>query len=312
MHSFSRRRFLATAIISALVVACTGNKVEKRVESLSSPTLTKKPTRIVALEWVYAEDLLALGIQPVGVADISSYKQFVNVQPKLADTVVNVGTRQEPSLEAIAKLEPDLILGVELRHEMIYDTLSSIAPTLLFNPYPPPNKFNQLDEMQQTFLAIADAVNRRDAGEGVLQQMRGTFKIAADRLRSADFTGSPFILAHFVPGTPQPRLFTDNAMAVQVLTQIGLENAWQGEIDRFGFNTVGVEALPAVEQANFLYIAEEEDVQWQQFQNNPVWKGLEFIQESRIYPIGADTWVFGGPLSARVLVNNVVAALSNR
>lgn len=311
MHSFSRRRFVATAIISALVVACTGNQAGKRVESLSSPTLTKTPTRIVALEWVYVEDLLALGIQPIGVADISGYKQFVNVQLKLADTVVDVGTRQEPSLEAIAKLEPELILGVELRHEMIYDTLSSIAPTLLFNPYPPPNGPNQLDEMEQTFLAIADAVNRRDPGETVLQNMRKTFKTAEQQLRLNDLSDSSFILVHFVPGALQPRLFTDNSMAVQVLSQIGLKNAWKGEIDRFGFNTVGVEALPAVQQANFLYIAEE-DVQWQQFQNNPVWKGLEFVKESRIYPIGADIWVFGGPLSAQILVNKVVAALTKR
>lgn len=310
MYSFSRRRFVATAIISALVVACIGNQPGKRVENLSSP-ITKTPTRIVALEWVYIEDLLALGIQPVGVADIRGYKQFVNVQPKLADTVADVGTRQEPSLEAIAKLEPDLILGVELRHETIYDTLLSIAPTLLFNLYPPPNGPNQLDEMEQVFLAIADAVNRRDVGETVLQNMRETFKTAAEQLRLDGLTGSPFILAHFVPGTLQPRLFTDNSMAVQVLSQIGLENAWKGELDRFGFNTVGVEALPAVQQANFLYIAEE-DGQWQQFQNNPVWKGLEFVKESRVYSIGADTWVFGGPLSAQVLVNQVVAAMTKK
>lgn len=308
MHSFTRRRFVATAIISASVVACRGNQAGK-VESLSSPTLTKTLTRIVALEWVYVEDLLALGIQPIGVADISGYKQFVNVQPVLADSVADVGTRQEPSLEAIAQLEPDLILGVELRHELIYDTLSSIAPTLLFNPYPPPDGPNQLEEMEQTFLAISAAVNRRDPGEKVLQKMQQTFKTAEQQFRLDGFTDSPFILAHFVPGTPQPRLFTDNAMAVQALTQIGLKNAWIGKIDRFGFNTVGVEALPAVQQANFLYIAEAEDVQWQQFQNNPVWKGLEFVKDSRVYPIGSDTWLFGGPKSAQVLVNNIATAL---
>lgn len=306
MTRCSRRRFVATVIISALAVACTRNQAG--IESLSSP-IPKTPTRIVALEWVYVEDLLALGIQPIGVADIRGYKQFVNIQPALANSVVDVGTRQEPSLEAIAQLEPDLILGVELRHELIYDTLSSIAPTLLFNPYPPSDGPNQLEEMEQTFLAVADAMNRRDAGEKVLQNMHQTFKTAEQQLRSADFTGSPFLLAHFIPGTPQPRLFTDNAMAVQVLTQIGLKNAWKGEIDRFGFNTVGVEALLAVQQVNLLYVAEAEDVQWQQFQNNPVWKGLEFVKDSRVYPIGSDTWLFGGPKSAQVLVNKVVTAL---
>src|SRR5690606_28871868 len=57
------------------------------------------PQRIVALEWTYAEDLLALGIQPAGVADVAGYETWVNVEPALADSVVDVGTRQEPSLE---------------------------------------------------------------------------------------------------------------------------------------------------------------------------------------------------------------------
>lgn len=30
--------------------------------------------RVVAREWTYAEDLLALGVQPVGVADIAGYE----------------------------------------------------------------------------------------------------------------------------------------------------------------------------------------------------------------------------------------------
>lgn len=82
-------------------------------------TSNQTATRVIALEWVYAENLLALGIQPVGVADIQGYKQYVNVQPSLTESVVDVGTRQEPNLEAIAQLKPDLILGVELRHKTI-------------------------------------------------------------------------------------------------------------------------------------------------------------------------------------------------
>jgi iron complex transport system substrate-binding protein len=97
-------------------------------------------------------------------------------------------------------------------------------------------------------------------------------------------------------------------MAVQILTKIGLQNAWIGEFDRFGFNTVWVEAIPTVDKANFLYIAETKNTHFKQLQKNPVWQNLEFVQENRLYPIGEDTWVFGGPLSAQVMVENVVSA----
>ncbi len=309
MNRLTRRNFITTAVISAFAVACTRNTTE-----VKSPTaITKTPTRIVALEWVYVENLLALEIQPIGVADISGYKRFVDIEPVLAASVVDIGTRQEPNLETIAQLQPDLIIGVKLRHEPIYDNLSSIAPTLLFDPYPAPNEQSQLAEMEQTFLTIADTVNRRSTAEKVWQQMRENFKIATEQMRSLQLIGRPFILGQFPPqSSPQLRLFTANAIAVQILEQIGLKNSWQGDLDRFGFNTVWVEALTKVEQANFLYITEANNTHWQQIQTNPVWNGLEFVLENRLYLIGADTWVFGGPLSAQVLVKKVVTALTKK
>lgn len=306
MLQFSRRQFLMTALASAVVASCTQREQSQVNSRSSSPA-----GRVVALEWVYAEDLLALGIQPVGVADIRGYQTFVDVEPKLAETVVDVGTRQEPSLEAIAQLEPDLIIGTQLRHEAIYDSLSTIAPTLLFNPYPNSNSLTQLDEMQQTFRAIAERVNRQDAAETVLRQMQDTFKAASDRIRATQQNNS-FILGQFNEATPQIRLFTDDAMAVQVLNKIGLENAWKGQFDQFGFNTVGIEALPKIEQANFLYITPDKNTHFKQLQNHPVWKGLKFVQENRFYSIGADTWVFGGPKSAQILVEKVTAALTEK
>lgn len=305
MSQFSRRQFLVTALVSAAVASCTR-------QNQSHSNTSMPASRIVALEWVYVENLLALGIQPIGVADIRGYKTFVDIEPKLAESVVDMGTRQEPSLEAIAQLQPDLIIGTQLRHETIYDALSTIAPTQLFNPYPDSNTLSQFDEMQQTFRAIAQRVDRREAGETVLRQMQDTFQAASDRLRSSKQTTRSFILGQFNEATPQIRLFTDDAMAVQILNQIGLKNAWKGQIDRFGFNTVGIEAFPKIEQASFLYIAGEDNTHLKQLQKNPVWKGLKFVQEQRLYPIGAETWVFGGPKSAQLLVEKVTATLTEK
>ncbi len=306
MKKHSRRFFITTAIMSALTIACE-NKSNISPKTNQS-NISKTPSRIVALEWVYVENLLALGIQPVGIADIKGYKNFVNIKPQLSDKVVDVGSRAEPSLEAIAKLKPDLILGVEQRHQETYNLLTSIAPTFLFNPYPSAKNANQLDEMQQTFLKIAQTVNREDKGKSVLNEMQQTFDKAKKQLSDIKVSQNKFILGQLSDSGPQLRLFSDNAMAVQILNKIGLENAWKGTFDIFGFNIVWVEALPKVEDANFIYITVDNNVYWQNLQNNPVWKGLKFVQQNRIYPIEADTWVFGGPLSAQLLVEEVVRA----
>jgi len=309
MKKYSRRFFITAAMMSALTIACT-NKSNTSTQKNQS-NISKTPTRIVALEWVYVENLLALGIQPIGIADIKGYNNFVNIKPQLSDKVVDVGTRAEPSLEAIAKLKPDLILGVEQRHQETYNLLTSIAPTFLFNPYPSGKNANQLDEMQQTFLKIAKAVNQEDKGKSVLSEMQQTFEKYKKQLSNIKVSQNKFVLAQLSDSGPQLRLFSDNSMAVQILNKIGLENAFEGMFDAFGFNTVWVEALPKVEDANFLYITADNNVYWQNLQNNPVWKGLKFVQQNRVYPIESDTWVFGGPLSAQLLVEKIVAALSS-
>jgi len=99
-------------------------------------------------------------------------------------------------------------------------------------------------------------------------------------------------------------------MAAQVLIKLGLQNAWKGPFDRFGFNTVGVEALPAVEKSNFFYAVQDDDnVFANQLRENPVWKGLEFVKQNRSYPLGANTWMFGGPVSVQRLADKVGSLL---
>ncbi|OKH37861.1 ferrichrome ABC transporter substrate-binding protein [[Phormidium ambiguum] IAM M-71] len=298
--NLSRRKLLITAAATAITVACSQQKPSV------NQTAKTNDLRVVALEWTYVENLLALGIQPVGVADIAGYKKYVNIMPQLSQNVQDVGTRQEPSLEAIAQLQPNLILGLELRHQPILKTLSSIGKTLLFNPYVDPEKGNQFEEMQQTFRQIAQACDRVNQGEVVLKNLENSLTESSTKIKSANLAGNPFILGQFVPDL---RLFTQNALAVQVLEKIGLKNAWGGKVDRFGFNTVGLESLLPVEKSHFLYIAENDRVPQQGFASNPVWKRLEFVKENRLYSLGEDTWVFGGPLSAQILVEKVVESL---
>src|SRR5690606_18466930 len=64
----------------------------REIEHAAGVTIIESiPERVVVLEWTYAEDLLALGIQPVGVADVAGYEAWVNVEPELGDDVVDVG-----------------------------------------------------------------------------------------------------------------------------------------------------------------------------------------------------------------------------
>lgn len=270
--------------------------------------IPENPQRVVALEWTYVEDVLALGVQPVGVADIDGYNNWVKIPLALDETVQDVGTRNEPNLELIAELNPDLIIGVYFRVAENYDELNAIAPTLVFNPYPDDLTASQYEEMIKTFTTIATALNREVEGQQIIADMEDAYARAQSALETAGRGGESFILSQGWTNDSVAtfRLFTDNAMAVQILEQIGLENAWDDAPQLYGFTEIGIEGFADLkdEPFNFFYVAQDSDNTF--FAESPLWSSLSFVQSERAYWMGGDVWLFGGPLSAEVLVETVL------
>jgi len=265
--------------------------------------------RVVVLEWTYVEDVLALGVQPVGVADIEGYNNWVKIPVTLEEGVTDVGLRGEPNLEILAGLNPDLIIGTAFRMTENYDDLSAIAPTLVFNPYPEDLTISQYDEMLNTFTTIAGALNRVDEGAAVLEHMEGVFTAAEAALTEAGRDGEGFILSQgwTAESVATFRLFTDNAMAVQILARTGLTNDWTAPIEVYGFSTIGMEGFAEVGDTNFFYVAQQSDEDI--INDMPIWGSLPFVKSERAYWIGGDVWLFGGPLSAEVLVDTILSAM---
>lgn len=314
-HAPRAARRLWAALALAVALAGTATAQVTLEHAAGTTELAEPATRVVALEWTYAEDLLAVGVQPVGVADVAGYEAWVNVEPELGDEVVDVGTRQEPSLEAILALEPDLIVGVAFRHEPILGELEAIAPTLLFDPYPGAEGPTQLEEMESTLRTIATAVGRADAADEVLEGTRAAYDAARARLEEAGRIGDEVLLAQAfsVQGSPQIRVFTDNAMAMGILREIGLENAWPGEFGTYGYDTIDLEGLVPVADADaFLYVAQSNDDPFTgALADDAIWTNLPFVQAGEAHALGGDTWLFGGPLSARLVAEVVADRLSD-
>lgn len=141
-------------------------------------TLDQPAVDIVALEWSLAEDLLALGIEPAGVADVEGYGTWVAAGPQLGEDVVDVGDRQEPSLEQIEALEPDLILTDDDRTGGDLTNLEAIAPTYSSDFYG--QEGGQLQTMRDTFSDIATLTGTEDqAGEALAELDTRTEEFAA-------------------------------------------------------------------------------------------------------------------------------------
>lgn len=107
---------------------------------------------MVVLEPVALDTTVALGLMPVGAAVLNETVGVPAYLGAKASTIETVGTVTEPSVEEIASLAPDLIIGTESRHSALYDQLSAVAPTVFLA--------SQADPWQENVALVGDAVGR--------------------------------------------------------------------------------------------------------------------------------------------------------
>jgi iron complex transport system substrate-binding protein len=91
---------------------------------------------------------------------------------------------QEPNLEVIAGLEPDLILAETFSQSALYDELSSIVPTVMYsNASPPEGSPAHLESLEQNIILVADAINKRERGVEIVEMLHAKYKEAAAKPR---------------------------------------------------------------------------------------------------------------------------------
>lgn len=98
--------------------------------AMGATEVPAEPQRVVVLDTGELDSATALDVAPVGGVTALPGLPILEYLQTAAASMEVVGTIEEPDLEAVAALEPDLILSSELRHEKIYDELSQIAPTV--------------------------------------------------------------------------------------------------------------------------------------------------------------------------------------
>ncbi|SFP96293.1 iron complex transport system substrate-binding protein [Geodermatophilus dictyosporus] len=149
--------------------------------------IPEEPQRVVALGWSDAETALALGVQPVGASDWLGFggegvgpwaEGLYDEAPEIIETL-------EPSLEAVAALEPDLILdtrsdGTQER----YDQLRQIAPTVGV----PEGADQYRTTWQQQLELVGQALGRTEEAEQLRTDLEQGFTDAA--AANADFDGT--------------------------------------------------------------------------------------------------------------------------
>jgi ABC-type Fe3+-hydroxamate transport system substrate-binding protein len=273
---------------------------------LAAPRLhAGEPRRLVTLEWLATEIALLLGERPVGVADLDGYRRWVSVNNDGLADAIDVGGRQQPGMEALNRLRPDLILSSALRHRPLEHRLSEIGPTRLLDDQPQDGDL--LAAVYDCTKTAGEALDRGQAANGLLADFDTKLADIAKDIAGSKLGGQPVLVAQPLPGVPRLRIFTSNSAVMQVFVRAGFTAALDLPPEPFGFSTIGLEGLAALDgKSKLILLADEAPAE---LRNSALWPMLPVVASGGVVPVGLPSWPFGGPASLLGLATKTVAKL---
>nr|WP_052004215.1 iron-siderophore ABC transporter substrate-binding protein [Halomonas sp. PBN3] len=195
--------------------------------------------RLATLDWTLAETLVALDAPPLAVAQVEAYHAWVD-EPALPATTIDLGLRSQPNLELLASLAPERILVSPMFANLV-PRLERIAPVESLALYRPER--DTWTEMRELTRSLGDLVGRPEAAERLIDNTEARLASLRGRL---DGDEPPLVMVQFMDAR-HVRVFGDHGLFQAVLRRLGLENAWGGPTNAWGFSLVGLEALAGLE-----------------------------------------------------------------
>lgn len=257
--------------------------------------------RIIALEWLPTELLLALGVTPLGVADMHNYNVWVG-DPALPAGVIDVGLRTEPNLELMTQMQPSLILCSN-GYGPPKEKLTRIAPIMGFDLNSGDGK--PFSTARTSLRALGKRLGRETQAEQHLQFVDSHLEAARQRL--APYATRPILLMSLLDSR-HAITFGKNSLFLEVMNILGLKNGWQGETNFWGSAVVGIERLASLSDVDVICFDHDNEADMQQVMRSPLWQSLPFIRAGRFQRVPA-VWYYGATLSALHFVRVLERAL---
>ncbi|MGE3621617.1 MAG: ABC transporter substrate-binding protein, partial [Acidimicrobiia bacterium] len=268
-------------------------------DALGEVEVPLRPERIVVLDTGELDAAAAVGVKPVGVVEVGNHLVVPPHLTATAEGAADVGTIATPNLEAIRRLDPDLILGNLERDDEIRDELATIAPTVMGADIGPRWRRNaelytaamgRCTEAAAAFAAYDRAVAdlRADLGDDAADIEVSVVRAVFDRVRiygRASYIGS-------------------------ILDEVGLSRPPAQSRDVL-MEEVGIERIADMD-GDVMFVTQWGPIQpaFDQIKANPIWSSLEVVRADRIHPVEDSTWMLAlGVYGATSVIDDLRAAL---
>ncbi|MEM1076195.1 MAG: ABC transporter substrate-binding protein [Pseudomonadota bacterium] len=249
---------------------------------LAAPALLARPAwsaspglRIAALDWALTETMIVLGHDPIAVVAAADWPRFV-VEPALPATTADLGLQQEINFELLAYLSPDVVL-ISPFLQRFAPQFERIAATINLSIY----------EDTGAPLALRESVTR-DLGTYLgldTEASRFLSETAADlgdlAARAASLPPRPILVVTFVDAR-HVRVYGPASLFHNVLSRLGMQNAWNREVGYFGFDMVGIEELATIGDAHLVTFDPVPAGVLPRLAESPIWSQLDFARFDRI------------------------------
>ncbi|WP_415974390.1 ABC transporter substrate-binding protein [Rhodococcus sp. 077-4] len=259
------------------------------------------PRRIVVLDAAGLDASCAVGIweRVVGAATIDPDFRGDGDQPLYLGTglasVPSVGPVGAPDIDAIAALDPDLILGGDSLGSSMYDSLEAIAPTV----------FTATGRgWKDTFLQSAAALGRGQAGFEAL----ASFSADAERVgRQIDAAQTQASLVRFDADSIE--VDGPDSFAGQVLGEVGVARP---QSQRDAAFSVQSDNLAPVE-GDIVYVrfaGPEGEAFGREVMDSDAWHTLGSVTDGRVFAVNDTVWSGSGVIAARAILADLSASLN--
>ncbi|KHL17828.1 iron complex transport system substrate-binding protein [Mumia flava] len=279
-------------------------------------TLDGPATRVGVTEWNVAEYLVSLGVQPVGVSDISGFETW-DTSVELGDDVTDLGTRGEPSIDTVASLDLDVLFVTD---QLAGDAMKQIEETTPVVVVAGGDAADQIARMWDNVDLVAEVTGTTDEAADLRSDFDATLADAQQAISDAGAEGAAvaFSDAYDTGDAVSIRPFTETSLVGAVFSEIGLSSAWseipgiEGD-PGYGLGATDVEGLTKLgdDTLYWYYTSESEgDVYTDALADNKVWTSLPFVEAGQVTRFPDGIWMFGGPASMTRLVEAAVDTVS--
>lgn len=272
----TRRRLLQYGIGIGVVSGLT--------PSLSAAT--QPQPRIAALDWTAVELIDGVGLQPFAVSDILSYRQWV-VTPSLPNSTIELGLRNEPNLELLAQLRPDMMI-LPYYSPLPEATLQQFGEVIRY-PFTLPGK-KILSVAQDNLQQLGQHLGREAFAQRTWSRWQERMKAAYQQL--APWQGKRILLYSFL-SPRQVLVMSPSSLFGEVLTFLGLQCAWQGSANVWGSAVIGVEQLYPVATDIAIEFMHGERGPTSTVPQSGLWQKMPFMQQNNHYQVEG-AWMYGG------------------